>query len=144
MLSSNGMAWGRCVAVMAVTIGVACADENKLLIKIKELGIPSLNGTTPAYYSLGHRQHAEQLQIAIDDMNAFFKERLNVRTNVALVLLDSKGWSDVFRRSYGLPTVVRRNPASNTHTGHVRQPSLCSDDGAQGSDPARSVEDFFA
>jgi hypothetical protein len=110
MGSSNGMVWRCCIAAIAVTMGVAWADENKILVKIKELGIPSLNGTTPVYYSLRHRQHAEQLQIAIDDMNAFFKERLDVRTNVVLALLDSKGWSDVFGRPYGLPTVIEGTP----------------------------------
>src|SRR5262245_65970125 len=80
---------------MSVTILIAWADENNILVKIKELGIPGLNGRILAYYSSGHRQHAEKLQSAIDDMNAFFKERLDVQENIVLAVLDSKGWTDV-------------------------------------------------
>ena len=105
---------GRCFAWIAATsasILIAWAEENKLLVKIKELGIPIITGRTLAYYSSGHRQHAEKLQSAIDDMNAFFQERLTVQTNVALALLDSKGWTDVIGSPYGLPGVSEGNPA---------------------------------
>ena len=74
---------------------VAWGAENRLLDKMKKLGLPSLNGRTPAYYSPGYRQQAEKLQSAIDDINTFFKERLNVQTNIVLAVLDSKGWTAV-------------------------------------------------
>lgn len=95
-----------CIAAISVTLLVAWADKNNPLAKIKTLGIASLSGKIPAYYSSGHRQHAEKLQSAIEDMNAFFQERLRVQTNVVLALLDSKGWTDVTGDRYGLPMVT--------------------------------------
>jgi hypothetical protein len=88
----------------SATILVAWADESRYLVKLRELGFPSLTGTTPAYYSAGHRQRAEKLQSAIDDMNAFFEERLDVQKRVVLAVLDAKGWKDVTGGPYGLPT----------------------------------------
>src|SRR5262245_29146390 len=93
------------IAAITATMLIASADEPKFLTKIKELGIPSLNGRIPAYYSPGHRQHAEKLYSAIEDMNAFFKQRLNVQTNIVLALLDSKRWTAVTGNPYGLPMV---------------------------------------
>jgi len=56
-----------------------------------------------------HRQHAEQLQTAIDDMNAFFKKPLGVQANGILALLDSKNLTNVTGSPYGL-AIVRGTP----------------------------------
>ncbi len=92
------------IAAILVAALVGWADEPNYLAKIKELGIPALNGKIPAYYSPGHQQHARQLQSAIEDMNGFYQSRLDVQTNVAaLALLDSKSWTNVTGNPYGLP-----------------------------------------
>lgn len=96
------------VIVLAVfpLIGVAArCDEPDYLSKIKALGLPHLEGKVMAYYSPGpgHREHAEQLQHAIQDMNAFYQERLHVQTKAALALVDSKDWTRITGDPYGLP-----------------------------------------
>jgi hypothetical protein len=57
---------------VSCSILTAYAAEKNFLVPIKELGLPSLGGKLPAYYSPGHRQHAEKLQRRMEDMNAFF------------------------------------------------------------------------
>lgn len=108
MISRNWILRKRClawIATISVTILGAQADDTNPMGKIKELGIPSLTGKVPAYYSSKHRQHAEKLQSAIEDMNAFFMERVGVQTKVTLLLLDSKDWKAVTGRPYVLPFV---------------------------------------
>src|SRR5262249_14522592 len=112
MISCNWTVRSRCVewlAAMSVTMLLAWADQNKLFVKLKELRVPTLAGRTPTYYSPGHTQHAEKLQSAVDDMNAFFKERLDVQ-DIVLAVLDSNGWMDVTGDPYGTPRGSRGIP----------------------------------
>jgi hypothetical protein len=70
---------------------------------MKELDLPSLSGTVSAYYSAPHREHAEKLQAAIEDMNDYYQGRLGVQTSVSMALLDAKDWKRVTGHDYFLP-----------------------------------------
>jgi hypothetical protein len=111
MISLEGRRRMRFVVIVAaavVTSLAASGDEPDYLSKIKELGLLHLEGQIPAYYSAGpgHREHAQELQNAIGDMNAFYQDRLGVRTAVVLALLDTKDWTRVTGNDYGLPMVA--------------------------------------
>jgi len=86
------------------------AEEKNYLARFQELGLPSLSGKLPAYYSAGHREHAEKLQAAIEDMNVFFQARMGVQTNVVLALLDANDWTRVTGYPYSLPQVSGTPP----------------------------------
>jgi len=94
-----------CLAMMSCAVSTSSAQEVNFLSRIKELGLQNIDGKIPAYYSAGHREHAEMLQSRIDDMNTFFQARLGVHANVVLALLDSKGWTDVTGDPYGIAMV---------------------------------------
>ncbi len=87
-------------------------EDADYLSRLKAIGLPHLEGKVTAYYSPGpgHREHAERLQRAIEDMNAFYRERLKVETRAPLALLDSKDWMRVSGNSYGLPMVMGTPP----------------------------------
>jgi hypothetical protein len=73
---------------------------------MKELGLQSIDGKVPAYYSPGQRAHAEVLKSRIEDMNRYFQGRLGVQADVVLALLDSTGWTDVTGEPYGIAMVI--------------------------------------
>lgn len=95
--------WLASVALVSFSVLTAHAEEKNYLARIKALSLPSLSGNVAVYYSSGHRQHAEKLQAAIEDMNVFFQKRLGVQANVTLATLDSKDWTSVTGDPYGLP-----------------------------------------
>lgn len=97
--------WFSWLALLSYGILTAQAEEANLVARMKELALPTLNGTVPAYYSVGHREHAEKLQAAIEDMNVFYQRRIGVRTDVSLALLDAKDWKRVTGQEYWLPHV---------------------------------------
>jgi hypothetical protein len=74
----------KCLAWVAAfsLILTADAEEKDFVGRMKELGMPMFNGKVRTYYSWGHQQHAEKLQAAVKDMNAFYSERLGVQANV--------------------------------------------------------------
>lgn len=82
------------------------AKEPNILARLKQLNLPTLNGKTSAYYSAGHREQAQKLQAAIEDMNAFFQNRLGIQTDVRLALLNAEDWKRVTGHDYSLPQVA--------------------------------------
>ena len=74
--------------------------------RMKELGLATLPGKVPAYYSTGQREHAQKLQAAIEDMNTFYQSRLGVQAEVTLALLDARDWKEVTGEAYSLPYVA--------------------------------------
>lgn len=97
--------WFSWLALLSYLTFTAQAEEANLVARMKELALPTLNGTVPAYYSVGHREHAEKLQAAIEDMNVFYQKRLGVQADVSLALLDAKDWKRVTSQEYSLPHV---------------------------------------
>ena len=91
-------------AILLCSIFPANAETN-LVVRLKELGLPTLRGTIQAYYSTGHRDHAQKLQTAIEDMNAFYQSRLGVQADVSLALLNAEDWKKVTGNAYSLPQV---------------------------------------
>jgi hypothetical protein len=82
---------GLCLAMTLCAVLTASAQDVNFLSRIKELGLQNIDGKIPAYYSAGYREHAERLQLRIEDMNTYFQAHLGVQANVVLALLDSKG-----------------------------------------------------
>ena len=80
-----------CLALTLCAVFTASAQDVNFLSRIKELGLQNIDGKIPAYYSAGYREHAERLQLRIEDMNTYFQAHLGVQANVVLALLDSKG-----------------------------------------------------
>jgi hypothetical protein len=110
MLSEWRLArWITGAAVLSLGVTTSRAEEPNLVERIRALGLPSLSGTLPAYYTLGHAEHARQLQAAVGEMNAYYQARLGVRADVTLALLDARDWKAVTGGDYSLPT-VRGNP----------------------------------
>lgn len=105
----SGWRFFRCLvlaALLSYGIFPAQAEEANLVARLQELGLPTLNGKVSAYYSAGHREHAQKLQAAIEDMNAFYRGRLGIQADVTLALLDAKDWKRVTGDDYGLPHVT--------------------------------------
>lgn len=100
---------GLALLLMLLSAFPAHGQETKTLARLKEMGLPMLPGKVPAYYSVGHQQHAEKLQAAVEDMNAFYKERLGVQANVILALLDAKDWTKVTDGPYFFPGYYRND-----------------------------------
>lgn len=98
--------WFTWVALLSCGSLRAEVEDANLVARMNELGLPTLRGTVPAYYTLGHREHAERLQAAIEEMNVFYQRRLGVRADVTLALLDAKDWERVTGREYSLPAVT--------------------------------------
>jgi hypothetical protein len=98
-----------CLAITLCAVFTASAQDVNFLSRINELGLQNIDGKIPAYYSAGHREHAERLQSRIEDMNTYFQAHFGVQANVVLALLDSKGWTDVTGAPYGI-AMVNGNP----------------------------------
>ena len=98
--------WFTAVALLSCGSVAAHGEDADLVARMKDLGLPTLPGTVPAYYTLGHQEHARKLQAAIEDMNVFYQKRLRVRANVSLALLDAKDWKEVTGREYSFPAVA--------------------------------------
>jgi len=98
------------LALFSFSILNGQAEEKNYVARMQELGLDRLKGSIPAYYSVGHQQHAEKLQAAIADMNVFFRDRLGVQAEVTLALLNSKDWKSVTGEDYGIPQVEGNPP----------------------------------
>jgi hypothetical protein len=98
-----------CLAITLCAVFTTSAQDVNFLYRIKELGLQNIDGKIPAYYSAGHKEHAQRLQSRIEDMNAYFQAHLGVQANVVLALLDSKGWTAVTGAPYGI-AMVNGNP----------------------------------
>jgi len=98
----------RWLIVLLLSQGFIAArtQEPNLVARMRELGLATLSGKVPAYYSSGHREHAEKLQAAIEDMNVFYRGSLGVEADVSLALLDAKDWKNVTGDEYSLPHVA--------------------------------------
>ena len=93
------------LASIALTAVSPDAQDTDYVGRMKKLNLPTLPGNVPAYYVTGHRERAEMLQRRLDECNAFFEQRLGVRADVTLAVLDAAGWKAVTGESYGLPQV---------------------------------------
>jgi len=95
------------LALMALLLGCSLVSaqepETNYLPRLKQLGLSTLNGKVPAFYSAGHREHAQKLQAAIEDMNAFYRSQLGVQMDVRLALLNAEDWKKVLGEEYGFP-----------------------------------------
>jgi len=96
--------------LLCSTFFAAHAEKPNLVARLNELGLPTLKGKIPAYYSTGHREHAQKLQAAIEDMNAFYQPRLGIQADVTLALLNAEDWKKVTGHSYSLPGITGDPP----------------------------------
>jgi hypothetical protein len=102
--------WFTLAAMLSSSIFSTHAEEPNLVARLKALGLPTLSGKVLAYYSSGHREHAQKLQAAIEDMNVFYRSRLGVQADVSLALLNAEDWKRVTGSEYSLPQVEGSPP----------------------------------
>lgn len=81
-----------------------------VLEDLQELGLESLPGPIPTYYSPGARARAEQLQAWLRAADAFFQDRLKIAPPFSLAVLSEEHWPVVSRGPYGVPFVTFAEP----------------------------------
>lgn len=97
-----------CLLCGALSVSAAVAQEANPLAELSKLGLGRLQGPMLTYYSDGKRERAEKTRTDIEAMNAFFQERLGIRADVALAVVDSGSWAKVNSKPYGLPNINQR------------------------------------
>jgi hypothetical protein len=74
------------------------------------LGLETLPGPIPTYYSPGYGERAEALQAWLRDADAFFRDRLRVTPEIHLAVLSPEHWPAVSMGPYGVPFVPPLSP----------------------------------
>ena len=107
MLTSLRLMSGACsVSVLLLSQpGSSTAQQANHLARVQRLGLESLPGKVPAYYSPGARARAAALQKMLDEALVYFRDRLGVEPALALAVLDESHWTAVRPVPYGVPWV---------------------------------------
>ncbi|MDQ3698272.1 MAG: hypothetical protein M3373_09635 [Gemmatimonadota bacterium] len=87
-------------AVSAVPVSAQRTDH---VARVRALGLDSLPGTVPAYYTAGFRVRAESVQATLEEASAFFAERLGVAPQFRDAVFDEARWAKVRPTAYGVP-----------------------------------------
>lgn len=96
---------------VAVTEGPHVAGPSFAILEmLDELGLESLSGPVPTYFSPGSRPRAEQLQAWLRDADAFFQDRLEVAPTFSVAVLSEEHWAALFPSPYGVPFVILGEP----------------------------------
>ena len=74
------------------------------------LGLESLPGPIPTYYSPGSRARAEQLQSWLRGADAFLRDRLDVAPSFSLAVLSEADWAALSPGPYGVPFAASQDP----------------------------------
>lgn len=73
--------------------------------RAQQLGLESLPGRVPSYYSSGARERAAALQKMLREAVAFFEARIGVAPDLALAVLNESDWARLRPLPYGIPWV---------------------------------------
>jgi hypothetical protein len=84
---------------------VMLAQQTEYLARAQQLGLESLAGRVPLYYSSGARERATALQKMLEDALLYFSDRLEVAPGLALAVLNEADWARVRALPYGVPWV---------------------------------------
>jgi hypothetical protein len=86
------------------------APASAILDDLQALGLETLPGPIPTYYSPGYAERAEALQAWLRDADAFFQDRLRVSPEFSLAVLSPEHWPAVSMGPYGVPFVPPLSP----------------------------------
>lgn len=93
------------LALLASSPAVMRAQQMTYLARAQQLGIDSLPGRVPTYYSSGARERAAALQKMLGEAHMYFTDRLGVTPEVALAVLSEPDWERLRALPYGVPWV---------------------------------------
>lgn len=65
---------------------------------VQQLHLPHQAGAVPLYYSPCCRERAADVQYRLQDMLAFYKEKLGINASISVAVLDEKDWNRVARQ----------------------------------------------
>lgn len=77
---------------------------------VQGLGLESLSGPIPTYFSPGSRERAEQLQAWLRAADEFFQHRLKIAPPFSLAVLNEEHWAQISPGPYGVPFVTFEEP----------------------------------
>ena len=83
----------------------ALAQAPNYLARVQQLGLDSLAGRVPTYYSSGARERAVALQQMLDKALVYFNDRTGVAAKLAVAVLNEADWAHVRSLPYGIPWV---------------------------------------
>jgi hypothetical protein len=92
------------LALLASPIPIL-AQETHYLTRAQHLGLDSVAGRVPTYYSSGARDRATALQKMLAGALAYFSDRIGVAPGLALAVLNEDDWARVRAQPYGVPWV---------------------------------------
>lgn len=106
LLTLVGLAPGCADDPVAAPEAVTLRPQAVALDILQELGLESLPGPVPTYYSPGHRERAETLQGWLRDADEFFQSRLKIAPPFRLAVLTPEHWAAISPGPYGVPFVT--------------------------------------
>ena len=116
----------RCsLLIMLASPATTFAQDTNHLDRVQQLGLESLSGRVPTYYSAGARERAVALQKMVDEALIYFSDRIRIAPDLALAVLNEVDWAQVRPIPYGVPWVsyapyVAVLPADLEHSVIVR------------------------
>ena len=72
----------------ALVAGIAAAQSDSMLVKVRELGLPEAPGTIPVIYVASAKDRALRLQKSLEAADSWYEKQLNVRVPIVLAILD--------------------------------------------------------
>jgi hypothetical protein len=109
------------IFTLVVVLSSACRNRaQSTLHDMESLGLESLEGKIPAYYSHGFEDRARETADLLQNSTAYFEENFQVSQAYSLAVLDSTDWIRITSIPYGLPFVsgppyIVCIPASSEH-----------------------------
>jgi hypothetical protein len=96
--------------VFGITILLALAfpvwaQDAQTLEKVQNLKTPALKNKITVYYSPSYKQRAKEIQPLIEDAMRFYEQKLNLRVDLKVAVLDRTQWQQITPIPYGLPWV---------------------------------------
>jgi len=91
--------------VLGVLTFSASAQDAKTLEKVQNLKTPSLKNKITVYYSPGYKKRAKEIQPLIEDAMRFYEQKLNLKVDLSVAVLEKAQWQQVTPIPYGLPWV---------------------------------------
>jgi hypothetical protein len=88
--------------VLGWAVPEALAQDDKTLERVRSLGLESLPGPVPTYYSPEARPRAEALQRRVRDAVRFFESRHNIQSPLSLAVLNEAHSAAVTQQPYAM------------------------------------------
>lgn len=95
------------VSVLVLALGSpdSTAQRPNHLARVQQLGLETLPGPVPTYFSPGARERATALQKMVAEALAYSNERLSIKPELTLAVLNEPHWASVRAIPYGVPWV---------------------------------------